>query len=149
MSDYIEDRKIVTCFDQIVKYLHNNCQTGLNKGLRLEAKDEQRATWKFKSKFRDRFFYFLSSQGDIKETLVDRVEVSAMMVSEWVDVLEVGLVGCHHLIIIDLIHPQHCHPENNTSLHCPFNFTKLSGTIRDKSQRHGVNDWWNDNGGQG
>ena len=71
MSDNIEDRKIVTCFDQIVKYLHNNCQTGLNKGLRLEAKDEQRATWKFKSKFRDRFFYFLSSQGDIKETLVE------------------------------------------------------------------------------
>ena len=78
-----------------------------------------------------------------------RCEVSAMMVSEWVGVLEVGLVGCHHLIIIDLIHPQHCHPENNTSLHCPFNFTKLSGTIRDKLQRHGVTDWWNDNGGQG
>ena len=45
-----------------------------------------------------------------------RFEVSAMMVSEWVGVSEVGLVACDHLIIIDLIRPQHCQPENSTYL---------------------------------
>ena len=135
----------------MAKYLHNNCQTGLNKGGVTQSQRWAKRHFKIQIKVKKSafgiFLYFLSSQVDVYKGHCCRCEVSAMMVSEWVGVLEVGLVGCHHLIIIDLIPPHHCHPENNTSLHCRFNFTKLSGTIRDKSQTHGVTDWWNDNGG--
>ena len=52
----------------MAKYLHNNCQTGLNKG-GFRVKDEQKATQKDnKSKI---FLHFLSSQVDIKETVAD------------------------------------------------------------------------------